>query len=161
MGFRDTLNQKPALALGLAIAIFGIAVAWGAIQLSRGGGSNDRAFFTIDDGTTWFVDDVSNLPPFQHKGKEAVRVYVFECSGKQFANHLERMTSERKKLAEAARNHTAPTGPTAVHGGGANWGSEFKKPGTGNWVAGNDMINSSKILQVKCADGQEPVPVDP
>jgi len=36
-----------------------------AIQWSGGSGqSSDQAFFTIDDGQTWFADDISNLPPY-------------------------------------------------------------------------------------------------
>jgi hypothetical protein len=38
-----------------------------------------RAFYTTDDGKTWFTDDAERLPPFDHGGKQAVRLYLFSC----------------------------------------------------------------------------------
>ncbi len=91
-------------------------------------------------------------------GKEAVRAYVFECNGKEFVNHLERYTPERRKLmeatAEAERAGKPPPPPPAAAGGTVMWGQEFKKPGGAEWMAASNLAKVGPLLQAKCPDGQ-------
>jgi hypothetical protein len=167
MSIRENLNKNPKLGAGIAAAAVILGVAAMAMQLSGGrGGGSGEAFYTTDDGANWFDDDADKLPPFQHKGKEAVRAHVFKCTdGKTYVNHLERFTPDRQKLAQAAaeasRNNQPPPPPPAAARQTANWGLEVKKPGDAAWTPGSDLAKSSKIMQAKCPDGHDAVPVAP
>ena len=166
MGIRQTLNEKPKLAAGVATAALALGAVFLLSQLSSGGGGpSESAYFTIDDGQTWFEDDAAKLPPYMHDGKEAVRAHVFECGGKRFVNHLERLTPERRKLAEAAAEATRtgqpPPRPPAAAGNTVNWGQEVKKPGAKEWISASNLAKASLILHAKCPDSQEAIPVEP
>ena len=172
MGIRETLNRNPSIATGTTLAIIVIAVAFIVYSYSQGGASSakqpTKAFFSVDDGKNWFEDDIAKLPPFDHEGKEAVRVMLFRCgNGKPFAGYLERYTAEVKKQLEEARS--ASTGP----GGKAparspqdiaslavimKMGKEIKKPGDATWTKIMDEQNRTKVMQVKCPEGQNDVP---
>lgn len=41
----------------------------------------ENAFFTTDDGATYFTDSLSKIPPFDHGGKTAVRAFVVSSDG--------------------------------------------------------------------------------
>jgi hypothetical protein len=161
------LKDHPRVAAGIGVAALAIGIGFIAIQLGGGiaGLRGDRAFFTTDDGATTFVDSADRLPPFDQDGKQAVRAYLFECNGKRFVNHLERFTPERQKLAQAAADALkagkSPPRPPASAGQTVNWGVEYKKPGDKNWVAGGDLAKVSKLLQAKCPDGHDSLPVQP
>lgn len=157
MGIREQLNRKPGASAGAAAALIALAAIFLVLQLRAGSGGSDQAFFTVDDGETWFADDISKLPPFQRDGKEAVRAYVFECGGKKFVNHLERLTPEARKLmeatAEAQKAGKPPPPPPASAGRTVMWGQEFKKPGEKEWVPGANLAKVGPVLQPKCPDG--------
>jgi hypothetical protein len=167
MGLRETINKKPGagLAIGAALLVVGVLVV--VLQLRAGGppALPTQAFFTTDDGATYFTAGLENLPPFQRDGKEAVRAYVFECNGKRFVNHLERFTPEARKAMEAAGVHDAVSLAKAAsaQAKGPMWGKQVKKPGAGaQWVAADDMGRSAPIMAARCPDGPgQPMPVNP
>lgn len=66
----------------------------------------EQAWFTVDDGQTWFADDAKLLPPFQHNGKTAYRCSVWTVDGgkTKFVSHLERLRPEAKQKAESMKN---------------------------------------------------------
>jgi len=166
MGIREKLNDKPAVAAGIGVGAVVLAAVVLVTQLSHGGGPSDSAYFTTDDGKTWFADDASNIPPFAKDGKEAVRAYVFECGGKQFVNHLERFTPERKKLmidTAAAQKAGQPLPPPpAAASRTPMWGQEFKKPGDKEWVPAGNLAKTGPILNAKCPDAKgEAILVEP
>jgi hypothetical protein len=167
MSIRDKLKRHPKASASIGVATLAIGIGYLVIQLFGGGGAwrRDGAFFTTDDGATTFVDSADRIPPFPHDGKEAVRAYVFECGGKRFVNHLERFTPERQKLAQAAADALkagkSPPRPPASAGQTVNWGIEFKKPGGKEWVAGGNLAKASRLLQAKCPDGHDALPVQP
>lgn len=164
MGIREKLNDNPKLAFGVGVTTLAVAALAIVSQLSGGGGPTDQAFFTTDDGQTWFADDADKLPPFGHEGKEAVRAYVFVCNGKEFVNHLERFTPERRKFMEATiAAKTAGTAPPAIPAGSAiAAGQEVKRPGGKNWVSTANFSKAGPVLQPKCPDGSgEALPVEP
>jgi len=164
MGIRETLRGNSKVGAGLGVAAIVLAVALIAMQL-RGGGASGNAYFTTDDGTTLFTDDALRPVPFQRDGKEAVRAYVFECNGTRFVNHLERYTPERQELMrraeEAAKAGQPPPEPPPAARQAAMWGVEIKKPGDKEWVPAGNFARSSPIMQAKCPDGGEPIPVEP
>jgi hypothetical protein len=166
MGVRERLNRNPRLAaivMAVLLLVAGVAVA---LQFSDGahaaGMASDKAFFTIDDGATWFADDAAKIAPFQHDGKEAVRAYVFECNGKRFVNHLERFTPEGHKAAEAAIKANQSRQPADVAAQVRLSGAEVKRPGAKLWASLGDLTKSGPILRPRCpGGGGDAKPVEP
>lgn len=113
-----------------------------------------QAYYTIDDGQTWFADDINKLSPFDKDGKPAYRVYVFTCDGgrTQFASYLERYTPEAHRKLEAARAQGADADP-AIYEEVYLTGMEVKKPGAGQWVKLSDWERSTAISSPICPDG--------
>ena len=159
MGIREVINQRPKVAGGVAAGLAGVALLVAAFQvmsLNAGpqvGGKPERAFFTVDDGANWFVDDASRLAPFQHEGKEAVRAYVAECNGKRFVNHVERYTPEGMKamikVREAAKKGPPPGALVAM---AQQRGREVRRPGVAMWTPGSDGAAAAKVMAPVCTE---------
>ena len=72
----------PAAGIGIAVLVVGGILI--ALQLRGGPNSNaglpqaagGKGFFTDDDGATFYVDDITNIPPYDHNGKKAYRYTV-------------------------------------------------------------------------------------
>ncbi|HEY7090445.1 MAG TPA: hypothetical protein VH518_20275 [Tepidisphaeraceae bacterium] len=162
MGIRETMNKRPMIATGMVLALVLAAVGFAAYQMfdlrpasSNDPGEPERAFFTVDDGKTWFVDDAAQLAPFQHDGKEAVRAYIVECNGKRSVNHLERYTPEGKqamlKLREAVK-HGPPPGQLVA--AAQQRGREVKRPGERNWTQTSDTTAAAAIIIPRAPPGE-------
>ena len=159
MALRDTLNEKPAIAAGIAggFVLIALIAAYftfaGSSSGSNLGGATGKAFYTIDDGKTWFADSAEKLPPFDHDGKEAVGAVVYQCGGKQFVNHLIRYTPAGKTATlanEASLKSGKPIAPTRGRPAGLR---QLKRPGTTTWIAEDDWSKVAQVRQVKCPDG--------
>lgn len=155
VGLREMLNQhpKPSAAIAGMIVVIGLA----AVVLNVGGSgrrpvSEGRAYFSVDDGKTWFADASSNPSPFNKDGKTAYRVFVWRCgTAEPFVSHLFRNASsstggDRSKAATNADDRTPP----AMSGASI----EVKRPGTGDrgWVRA-DSAEGSAIARPQCPDG--------
>ena len=158
MGIRETLNKNPGITTGATAGIIVIALIFIFWQL-RGGGTPSiatEAFYTIDDGATWFADDINKLAPFDKDGKKAYRVYVYRCGGgKPFVSHLERYTENAKKAIEAARAKGGGIEDPTIYENISMTGMEVKDPGTGDkgWVKQGQAEQAAKITEPKCPDG--------
>lgn len=101
MGLREKMNENPRLTTGVTIGVVVIALILIVYQLWPASPIQpiSQAFYTIDEGKTWFVEDIEKVPPFQHNGKEAVRAHVFVCgeSGQKFVGWMEKFTPDAKK----------------------------------------------------------------
>jgi hypothetical protein len=165
MGIRETLNQKPQITTGITIGIIVVAlvyILWQSLGGSSGptGNTMGKAFFSVDEGKTWFADDATQLSPFQKDGKEAVRVHVWTCdNGKtKFASHLERFTPEARKKLEELRgklnaNSAAPQMSIAMDMDQVmQSGMEVKRVGDANakWVRSISNEGQSVQSMVKC-----------
>jgi hypothetical protein len=173
MGIREKMNQNPGVTTGVTVGVIVIALIFIVWQLwpSSGPRIPTKAFYTVDDGKTYFPDDIKKVPPFDHEGKQAVRAYVFKCGSTKFVAYLEMYTPDAKAKLEKARAEAAsaknPQGmppdmmmmPDMMQAGVL-----VKKPGQGNWVSQADFQKSQSIMQVKCPDGKttdlEPVMPD-
>ncbi|MFN4241613.1 MAG: hypothetical protein ACK4PI_00080 [Tepidisphaerales bacterium] len=155
MGIRETLNEKPQLVTGIAIGILALAVILIAVQLFGGsrraeGRVSNKQFFTVDDGQTLFVDDISKIPPFDHQGKQAVRAKVFTCDGgrTRFVGYLERYSPQAieamQRAAAGGDNDTAQMQLEA--------GLEVKRPGETRWTPFRDG-EGYRIIAVQCPEG--------
>lgn len=168
MSIRETMNKKPAVALAVGAALIVVGVAVIALQLDAGRapGPPSEAYYTVDDGQTWFTAGIENLPPFQHDGKQAVRVYLFQCAGgKPFVNHLERYTPDGRKAMDAAgaKDALSIARAAAAQPHGPMWGKEVKRPGDKQWVAADNLAKATPILVPRCPEGiqAQPMPVEP
>lgn len=163
MGIRQTMNENPALSIGVtagAILVAIIIIIWELVggKSPTSTAAINQSFFTDDDGKTFFADDANKIPPFMHNGKPAYKVLVFKCKdGKPFVAHMERYTEEGKKRLE----DTKQTRGRLAQGMGAFM--EVKKPGQPTWVrmTGDNPRAWSEIMRVTCPDGGAPEPVFP
>jgi hypothetical protein len=160
MNAREALSRHPRLSMTAAIVCVLIAIASLLLQ-TRGGSApsagNAKAFFTVDDGQTWFTDDLTNLPPFDKDGKQAVRAFVFRCSdGKEFVGYLQRFTPDAKRAIEKINtpdpNRTGPPDTSGVRMAYTS-GREVKRPGDTKWTSGADGPKSAQIISIKCPNG--------
>lgn len=165
MGLRETMNRNPGIVMGVVIVAILIAGYFIVQQFrgSSGGTPATSAYFSDDDGKTYFKDDITKLAPFDHGGKEALRAYVYSCNGKPFVACLERLTPELKAEMVKARE-TAGTGKPPQNVGKliqlSMSGRQVRKPGETNWVQQASPQGSS-IMTVKCTDGSAPEAVTP
>jgi hypothetical protein len=157
---RETLNTRPKLAGGIAAGCAAAAVLLVVAHVLDlraapvGAAKPEHAFFSVDDGKTWFIDDASRLAPFDHDGQKAVRAYVCECDGKRFVNHLERYTDAGKKamtqVREAAKKGPPP-GPLVA--AAQQRGREVKRPGDTKWVGAGNATAAGAVTALKRPDG--------
>jgi hypothetical protein len=157
MGVREMINKRKPLSAVIAATIIVATVAIAFVYL-RGNdgvfGGGAKAFYTVDDGKTWFVADAEKLPPFQHDGKTAYRCYLFTTDGgkTKFVSHLERYTPQGKKQAEE-HMRKGVSGPLLMRRLGVS-GMEIKRPLTGDtrWINQSDP-GASSIMMPKAPDG--------
>ena len=157
MGLRQWLNNNQAVTTVVVLVLVLSAVGWAGFHYL----SNRRtittglpdAYFTIDDGKTYFTASTANIPPFDYQGKQAVRAYVFECSGKRFVGYVERYKPE----ARQAKLDKKATPATQIYG------RELKRPGDATWVNSGDQSAVAKVIDVPTPSGMsgEPNPVEP
>jgi len=144
MGVREAINNKKSIGIGFSILLLLIAGSILAYtQWPEHRPKGGMAFYTDDDGQTYYVDSAYLVPPCDHDGKTAVRAMVYSYDGghRQFCAFLERYTTDAKKriddaVAEAAREGKPPSS-IALFGdpGIARSGLEIKLPGAGHsWV---------------------------
>jgi hypothetical protein len=117
MNTGETRNAK--VGMGAAAALLVVAMGFVGFQVFGGrdhgaGSLPGDAFYTDDNGKTFFKDDVRKIVPFDHKGKQAYRADVFQGSdGKQFVGLIYRHTdSGRKELGTYFANK--PSDPEGV-----------------------------------------------
>ena len=105
MGVRESLNENRKLGVGVGVGILALALAVITYQLFgsavRGGGGPVQAFYTDDNGKTFFKDDAYRVLPFDHNGKKAYRADVFQTAdGKQFVGLIYRHNALGRKAME-------------------------------------------------------------
>lgn len=108
MGFREQINQRPALVFSIIIVV--IAILWGAriwnknSNASRPPLSSGKAAYTVDDGQSWFFDSDTKIPPFDHDGKPAVRVQLWTYDDQTlFPTIVMRYTEQAKQAFESGQ----------------------------------------------------------
>ena len=169
MGLRDTLNTNRSFGLVAGIVLVVVAVGAIAYQISSSGPAapaGGDAFYTVDDGKTYFPSSTKELPPFQHEGKSAVRAYVYECNDKPFVAYLEQYTPEAKKVIEEVnrpRQGGTPGPPPNLGNaiGAQQSGRQIKKPGDKDWIAALSPQGNALTREIKCPDGKTATAVRP
>jgi hypothetical protein len=169
VGIRETLNENPRAATGVAIGLIGLTLIWVVWSLwpARPMAPGDfKQFYTDDDGTSYFKDTAGQVAPFKHDGRDAVVAFVFRgARGKPFVGYMEKYTDlgkQKKEEIKADKQHPQrlrmelyPLEQTE---------KLVKKPGAGNpWVnPAKDPALAAQIRQVSSPDGSpvKPVSVD-
>jgi hypothetical protein len=156
MAIREFIDKHSVIAtvVALLLVVGGIAYIVRSATAPPPTMSTD-GYYTTDEGKTVFVDALSHLPPFEHDGQTASRVWMYSCDeGKtKFPGFLERYTPVAKARIESAmldfnsgKTHMAP-----VVGPGD---TEVKKPGPGNpWVSRANYQEAQKIITIRCPAG--------
>jgi hypothetical protein len=130
------------LAVGISLLIAALAIGvWQIMSIVGHGGTGAvDAFFSIDDGKTFFAAPSENLPPFPSGGGTAVAARVFTIDGgkTQFVGYLERYTEAgkvraRELMALAAAGKKSPGIDDVL-----NANTEIKRPGDAQWTKSND-----------------------
>lgn len=163
MGIRETLNRTRGITIAVMIGIIMLAVGYIIFSASAVGtkaaATQERAWFTTDDGATWFADDSKKVPPFQTSdGKTAVSADVFKCGdGKPFVLYLQRFTPQAKKYLESRASKQvdrAKGSPATVDGDDVliYTGFEVKVPKGPRWVAAKEPT-AAGIMSPVCPDG--------
>jgi len=162
VGVRETLNKQPGITTGATIGIIFLAFIFIIYEVSGGRHPRitNRAFYSADDGASFFTDDLKLVPPFDSGGKKAVKAYVYRCSdGKQFVGYLERYSDVAKRRIENAD----ASGNVEVLAQARAMGLEVKAPLTGDkgWMKETPMT-ADKLSLIQCqGSGELAQPVIP
>jgi hypothetical protein len=135
MDCRTFLSDHPQASILALIGVIIAALAYAGVQVHRENSVHvqQEAFFTVDDGKTLFVDDVSKIPPFSKDGQDAVRaiVYTNDDGKSQWVGYLQEYTDEDKKTLETNPKSYltgVPIVPLVKKPGAAKWTSQLKSP---------------------------------
>jgi hypothetical protein len=151
----STFLQRHSVVIhnaGLVALVIGGAIAVMQIHATREATHPifpTQMFYTVDDGATLFVDDIGKMPPFNHKGKQAVRAYPFTCDGgqHQWVQYLE----TNGQVDVDSKTTTAPISFS---------GRLVKKPGKGDWIPAIDP-SAGEIMRPRKPWGFSPGPIEP
>jgi hypothetical protein len=116
MGIRENINkfQKTALVASSVLTVGAVVFAVTSQRESLTVKPPKLAYYSDDDGQTFFVDAYGKMGPFDHDGKTAVVARVFKSEdGKLFIGYLERAAdAESKRLLEDAQQTLIATAAT-------------------------------------------------
>lgn len=151
MSVREWIDKNKQYSTAGAAAMTALAVGLIIYQLLPERPST-KAWYTTDDGQTWFKDSNRKVAPFQKDGKEAVLAHVFTCEGNQFVGYMTRYKPKGKRMLEefrAAEDRGEPLDDGAI--AGIDWQLEYKRPGAKQWTSELHIITD--IVTVDCKDG--------
>jgi hypothetical protein len=154
MGIREAVNGRPGITAAVVVAVIAVALGFALKHLLAGQErvqtlQAPKAWYTVDDGRSWFAGPGNKVCPFDHEGKTAYRCYVWSCDGgkTKFVSHLERLEpSMRHKYGPQAEVEPWKMPPG---------GEQVKLPGTGDsgWV-GEESPQAAQIIVPRCPDGK-------
>ena len=142
---REKINKNPGVTISV-IVVAAAAALWLAL-----GGKGDKgpstAYFTTDDGKTWFTDSLDRIPPFQKDGKEAVMCTLYHCKegNHEFVGIMNRFTPAGRAAMEkyqALRKNPPPAKPgqppPIIKPAVQLDDVELKHPGEKEWLRATD-----------------------
>ncbi len=150
MNLRELVQKNPAVMMVLAAAAIGISVFFVIRQASGVGASSGlKAYFSADDGKTWFKDELARPFPFDHDGQPAYRAQIFRCGGTTFCGCLESLPDKEREGIEAL-----PPNWQARYAAIQAAADAFlvKKPGDAKWVQ-KGRPQYEQIRKPACPDG--------
>jgi hypothetical protein len=156
MGIREFIEkQKRWLVPGTVLCAVACGYsAWSTHRKEELPEIITQAFFSDDEGATYFADAADKGYVFDHGGKKAQRVFVYRCgSGKAFVGVLAR-TAER--VGGPAGATPAPEPPARYAGkgrGGLPPALELRKPNDSKWVLAASP-EGQELLKSLCPNGE-------
>ncbi|MGN6726517.1 MAG: hypothetical protein ACTHLZ_11405 [Tepidisphaeraceae bacterium] len=163
MNIRETLNKhSKAATIVMALFVVGMAavIYWQANGPS-GPTITAKAWYTDDDGKTWFADNIYKPTPFDHNGKPAVWAAVFKCQDKTFVPFVTRLSPTFLKEAQALEAKNDPDYGVKFEAL-QRQGTEIRKVGDTKWVSADSSTGQALVAQgMKCPDGSTMVPIMP
>ena len=157
MGFRDLIDRhRRSVIVAAVVGIAACAVsAWNSYHSDDLPGLVERAYYSDDEGQTYFADDVSKGLAFDHNGKQACRVFVYRNgNGKPYIGVLVRAAGQgSNRPSPTTPEHVAATPRPSQKGhGGPPPALEVRKPGDSKWVL-TTTSEGLKLLQSLSPDG--------
>jgi hypothetical protein len=151
MGLRQQINGRSFLGYVTAGILFLFAITmtlWSRANSHPRIILSNQAYYSADDGKTWFLDSVTKPTPFQlSDGRQAVLAHVFSWNGRDnlFIGYLERDDGGDGRVKPAAQ-------AGASFSPGQLGSRMIKRPGDKEWV---QMIGSQgmKIMNIRGSDG--------
>src|SRR4051812_12636877 len=96
MAIRELINEHSRVVIGVVVTVVLCLLVGITMQMKSAPAATmlKQAYFSDDDGQSFFIDQASQVAPFDHNGKEAVAAHVYSIPhGKPFVGYLERATS--------------------------------------------------------------------
>lgn len=153
-------HRKSTAALALLVIAFAAAYLTWFYWPGPDNSPPVFAWYTVDDGKTWFQDDAERLPPFEHDGKPAVRLHLFSCDdGKTtFVGYLQKLPEEVfKKYRDKGIDPSKVDDDELA----ADSGWLMKRPGDADWVSSKDGGQAYlSLVTVHCPDGRSLHPTE-
>ena|SRR5687767_13437968 len=162
--------KESRYGMGVAVAILLVAaIALGYQMLSGrevvGAAAATSAFYTDDNGKTFFKDDTDKLPPFEHNGKQAFRCDVFQdAGGKQFVGLIYRFTESGRQQMQDYLPKKSKDADGAARRAIEERGMQVKPvaaTGDAAWQYADDVTVAQLRAAVKTPSGQQAILVQP
>jgi hypothetical protein len=179
LGIRQSLNEKPigagivaGVVIVLALGVVVFRTCSSGTDAVRGAGSN-QAYFSTDDGKSYFVDDLANIPPYTvnkpgdpNHGKIAVRARVARCKGgPPYVAVLERYGDEDKRRMQGILKQQGEKAKRLPRDYMNGVYAMLKKPGTGDqgWMSFSVGTGEqwAALAVPTCPDGSKAQIVEP
>lgn len=163
MGLRETLNQRPRLAAAIAAGALLLAIP---LMMWANGGPPKRAtnaYYSDDEGKTYFTDSIDKVFPFDRNGKPAYRVQLYQCSdGKPFVAYLLRYPDSAKaRLADLEKRKASDPEAASQIADLLGTAIEVKRPGEERWVSLLSGQGNAFARHPQCSDGNPARPLSP
>ena len=165
----NTQQRGSRFGIGVASALLIVAAIIIGSQMFGGRESGAgpvarNAFYTDDNGKTFFKDDINKVSPFDHGGKQAFRCNVFQdASGKQFVGLIYRHTDGGRREIEAYFPNRSKDPDGSTRRGIEERGMEVKPvmAGPSAWVIADDMAVTHLQIAIKDPSGKPAKLVQP
>lgn len=164
MFIRKKLADDKRMGIAIAIVLLAVAALALAVQFWPQRKPNlALAYYSDDDGQTWFKDSAFRVAPFDHDGKTAVmaEIYNYDNGSKEFCAYLAKYADETKRQLEQAiadaQAKGLPPGSVALYNDRAflNSGTMVKLPGSKNsWIPFNDR-RATPVFSIHSPDGSQ------
>ncbi|MGF1635137.1 MAG: hypothetical protein ACFCVE_14895 [Phycisphaerae bacterium] len=154
MSIREAMNRHTGLTKAAAFFLIAVAVVAAVDNFSPAGEqarNSDTAYFSDDNGATYFEADASSPSGFDHDGRPAYRAYVFKAEdGEPFVGYLERLTPEAEAKLQALTEEERAD-PRKINGI-TQGNQQIRAPGDERWLDRTDPA-ARRVLKITAPDG--------